>query len=147
MRGVTVPVCAAARSARGGRGGRGGRGARKGRGEPPDWAKPPAQGRQRRRDDEQHEKRTGGGEREFVREKRASAAPREEREVRVRESLRAVSSARGTFDDACRGTTTLFDDARRVTPEEASVRARGTHVRSKRRGRDGYDSHGASVHA
>ena len=128
MRCVTVPVCAAARSTRGGRGGRGGRGARKGRGEPPDWAKPPAQGRQRRCDDEQHEKRTGGGEREFVREKRASAAPLEEREVRVRESLRAVSSARGTFDDACRGTTTLFDDARRVTPEETLRYEREGHT-------------------
>ena len=67
--------------------------------------------------------------------------------MRVRESLRAVSSARGTFDDACRGTTTLFDDARRVTPEETLRYEREGHVRSKRRGRDGYDSHGASVHA
>lgn len=123
MRGVTVPVAAAARSTRAG-----GRGGRQGRGEAPEWAKPPGgRGRQRRRDDGAREKRTSGGERESV-EKRASAAPREEREVRARESLRAVSSARGTFDDACRGTTTLFDDARKVTPAETLRYEREGHT-------------------
>lgn len=122
-----------AAAGRGGRAPRPGRGGRSNRSDAPDWAKPPAEGRQKRASTSKPPPNGGGGRGERTNDGARAASskattskdePSRERAVRASDDLRAVSANASTknFDDGGRGTTTLFDDGGRGTTLEECLR-------------------------
>ena len=109
------------------RGGRGGRDRRPKRADAPDWAKPPARGKQR---DFKNEQRAAGGAEKTRQDTPRATTSRSERGVRASEVLRAVAprTSAKAFKDVSRGTTVLFDDPRVVTLEEQLHYEREGHV-------------------
>ena len=107
-----------------GRGDRGGRDRRSTRPDAPDWAKPPARGRQRDRNERAASNEKAPREERNGTASASAGTTTRETAVRASETLRATSARAGvgSFADVSRGTEALFADGGRATTLEEQLR-------------------------